>query len=49
MMDYCVGCTTEMLPHLDDDPNGASNATCARCRAEEAQRRLVVCLVLGVV
>lgn len=33
--EYCVGCGTEMLP-IDDDPNGAKNAICARCTAEEA-------------
>ena len=30
----CLGCGTELC-HLDDDPNGARNATCAHCRAEE--------------
>jgi len=31
---HCLGCGTE-LNHLDEDPNGDKNATCARCRAEE--------------
>lgn len=30
---HCIDCGTE-LNLLDDDPNGAHNATCARCRAE---------------
>lgn len=34
MRDLCLGCGTE-LGHLDMDPNGDENATCARCRAEE--------------
>lgn len=31
---YCISCTDDLC-HLDDDPNGSRNATCARCRAEE--------------
>lgn len=34
MCNYCIGCGVE-LSHIDDDPNGESNTTCARCRAEE--------------
>lgn len=30
----CIGCG-DPLCHLDDDPSGSRNATCARCRAEE--------------
>lgn len=30
----CLSCSDELCA-LDDDPNGDSNATCARCRAEE--------------
>lgn len=30
----CLGCG-DSLCHLDDDPNGDQNATCARCRAQE--------------
>lgn len=30
----CIGCSTDLCI-LDDDPNGAHNSTCARCRAEE--------------
>lgn len=32
---YCLSCPEELC-HLDDSPNGARNATCARCRAEES-------------
>lgn len=31
---HCTSCNTELL-ELDDDPNGAHNATCKRCVAEE--------------
>lgn len=31
----CIDCG-EGLCHLDDDPNGARNATCARCKAHDA-------------
>lgn len=31
---HCLGCGTE-LNHLDEDPNGDENCTCAKCRAEE--------------
>ncbi|HCF9284111.1 TPA: hypothetical protein NI618_001724 [Pseudomonas aeruginosa] len=30
----CMGCGEELC-HLDDDPNGAHNCTCARCRAQD--------------
>lgn len=33
---HCVGCGTELLSHIDADPNGLMNCMCARCRAEEA-------------
>lgn len=32
--ELCLGCGV-LLGHLDRDPNGDENATCARCRAEE--------------
>ena len=34
-IEYCISCGTVLLPLLDDDPNGAKNAICARCTAEE--------------
>ncbi len=34
--EYCIGCTDELIPALDDDPNGEKNATCVRCLAEES-------------
>lgn len=30
----CIDCG-EQLCHLDDDPNGDRNATCARCKAQD--------------
>jgi hypothetical protein len=35
-LEYCLGCSTEMIGVIDNDPNGAENCTCARCRAEES-------------
>lgn len=32
--EICIGCH-DVMGWLDRDPNGAENATCARCRAEE--------------
>jgi hypothetical protein len=32
---HCINCGEEMSV-IDDDPNGDHNATCARCRAQEA-------------
>jgi len=34
-MKHCITCTTELIPALDNDPNGQANCTCAKCRAEE--------------
>ena len=31
---YCINCLTELMD-CDDDPNGAKNCVCAKCRAEE--------------
>ena len=36
MREWRINCTTEYLPHLDNDPNGDDNATCAKCRAKMA-------------
>lgn len=35
-LEYCIGCGTEMIGVIDNDPNGAENCNCARCRAEES-------------
>ena len=36
MADICIGCHDELNETIDADPNGDMNATCARCRAEDA-------------
>jgi hypothetical protein len=30
----CLDCGTELLPHLDADPNGDLASRCAKCKAE---------------
>ena len=34
--DRCIGCHETYMPHVDNDPNGERNATCIKCRTEEA-------------
>ena len=36
MSEWCIGCGDRLIDAIDSDPNGEKNATCARCRAEEA-------------
>lgn len=32
---YCINCQQELIPSIDNDPNGEENCVCAQCRAEE--------------
>lgn len=32
---YCLNCGTQLLDHIDNDPNGQQNCICACCEAEE--------------
>jgi hypothetical protein len=32
----CVNCGVELNEAIDSDPNGAKNAVCSKCKAEEA-------------
>lgn len=34
--EFCGNCGTVLEEAVDSDPNGLLNATCARCRVEEA-------------
>ena len=35
MTKYCINCAEELIPAIDNDPNGDENCVCTRCKAED--------------